>query len=106
MSIDRYNQARALYSDAPIVLMDDCLSAVDAPVAEHLFNKAILRFLKGRTRCVVACVCVVRQERLLLAVCGAWHGHAHQKEKEEARPLSLTHTTPHHTSHSIQPASS
>lgn len=43
-------QARALYSDAPIVLMDDVLSAVDAPVAEHMYKQAILRFLKGRTR--------------------------------------------------------
>lgn len=46
-------QARALYSDADIVLMDDVLSAVDAPVAEHMYREAVVGFLKGRTRWVV-----------------------------------------------------
>jgi hypothetical protein len=46
-------QARALYSDAPLLLMDDVLSAVDAPVAEHLYRQAITGGLsQGRTRCV------------------------------------------------------
>ncbi len=30
--------------------MDDVLSAVDAPVAEHLYRQAILGFCRGRTR--------------------------------------------------------
>ncbi|KAG8758519.1 hypothetical protein FRC14_008012 [Serendipita sp. 396] len=38
----RINIARALYSDASIVLMDDPLSAVDAHVGKALFENAIL----------------------------------------------------------------
>ncbi|EDQ85993.1 uncharacterized protein MONBRDRAFT_34017 [Monosiga brevicollis MX1] len=41
--------ARACYSQAPVVLLDDPLSAVDAHVAEHLFAQAIATFLQGRT---------------------------------------------------------
>ncbi len=42
--------ARALYSEADIVALDDPLSAVDAHVGEHLFNDAILDLrTKGKT---------------------------------------------------------
>ncbi|XP_060742129.1 ATP-binding cassette sub-family C member 5 isoform X1 [Tachysurus vachellii] len=37
----RVSLARALYSDRPILLLDDPLSAVDAHVAYHLFHNAI-----------------------------------------------------------------
>ncbi|XP_053497408.1 ATP-binding cassette sub-family C member 5 [Ictalurus furcatus] len=37
----RVSLARALYSDRPILLLDDPLSAVDAHVASHLFHSAI-----------------------------------------------------------------
>jgi ABC-type phosphate transport system ATPase subunit len=46
--------ARAAYSMAPIVLLDDPLSAVDAPTAKHLFNKCILGLFKGRTVILVS----------------------------------------------------
>ncbi|RYG52861.1 hypothetical protein EON67_00220, partial [archaeon] len=45
----RISLARALYSTAPIVLLDDILSAVDAHVARHLFRHAILQGFRDRT---------------------------------------------------------
>jgi hypothetical protein len=45
----RVSLARAAYSLAPIVLLDDPLSAVDAPTAQHLFSHCILGLFKGRT---------------------------------------------------------
>jgi len=44
----RLNIARAIYSDADIILMDDPLSAVDAHVGRYIFDKAILGLLKGK----------------------------------------------------------
>ena len=41
--------ARAVYSDADIILLDDPLSAVDAEVANHLFHECIRGSLKGKT---------------------------------------------------------
>lgn len=50
----RVNLARAVYSDADLVLMDDPLAAVDAKVAKHLFNRAILGDMMHRkTRVLV-----------------------------------------------------
>ncbi|KAJ3303599.1 hypothetical protein HDV03_003676 [Kappamyces sp. JEL0829] len=45
----RVSLARASYSSASIVLLDDPLSAVDAPTARHLLNHCILELLRGRT---------------------------------------------------------
>ena len=41
--------ARAAYSKANIILLDDPLSAVDAPTARHLFHECILGLLKDKT---------------------------------------------------------
>ena len=38
----RVNLARAVYHDADIYLLDDPLSAVDVPVARHLFDEYVL----------------------------------------------------------------
>jgi ABC-type multidrug transport system fused ATPase/permease subunit len=46
----RINIARAIYSDAGIVLLDDPLSAVDAHVGTHIFNEAICGLLQNRCR--------------------------------------------------------
>ncbi|CAL7941694.1 unnamed protein product [Xylocopa violacea] len=48
----RINLARAVYRQADIYLFDDPLSAVDARVAKHLFNKCIKVYLRGKTRIV------------------------------------------------------
>ena len=45
--------ARALYADADIVFLDDCLSALDAAVGAHVFNKAVMKMLIGRGKTVV-----------------------------------------------------
>lgn len=42
-------EARAAYSKASIVLLDDPLSAVDSPTGKHLLNHCILKLFKGRT---------------------------------------------------------
>ncbi|KAJ3012098.1 UNVERIFIED_CONTAM: hypothetical protein HDU68_001384 [Siphonaria sp. JEL0065] len=50
----RVSLARALYSRASVLLLDDPLSAVDAPTARHLFEHAICGPLAdGRTRILV-----------------------------------------------------
>ena len=46
----RLNIARAIYFDADLILMDDPLSAVDAHVGRHIFDKAILGLLKDKAR--------------------------------------------------------
>ncbi|KAL3417771.1 ABC transporter family protein [Phlyctema vagabunda] len=46
----RLNIARAIYFDAPIVLLDDPLSAVDSQVGRHIFNEAISGLLQGKCR--------------------------------------------------------
>jgi ABC-type transport system involved in cytochrome bd biosynthesis fused ATPase/permease subunit len=49
--------ARACYASADVYLLDDPLSAVDAHVARHLFDKCLLGLLKNKTRVlVVSCV--------------------------------------------------
>ena len=47
----RINLARAVYADADIVLLDDPLSAVDARVGRHIFDKCIRGILLKK--CVV-----------------------------------------------------
>lgn len=49
----RLNIARAAYFDADIILLDDPLSAVDAHVGNHLFEKCITGLLKDKTRILV-----------------------------------------------------
>ncbi|XP_068575447.1 ATP-binding cassette sub-family C member 4-like isoform X2 [Cebidichthys violaceus] len=49
----RVNLARAVYQDADIYLLDDPLSAVDAEVGKHLFEKCICGLLKNKSRILV-----------------------------------------------------
>ncbi|XP_023219034.1 multidrug resistance-associated protein 4-like, partial [Centruroides sculpturatus] len=56
----RINLARALYLDADIFLLDDPLSAVDVPVAKHIFEKCITEYLKDKI-----CVLVTHQTQFL-----------------------------------------
>ncbi|XP_054886827.1 ATP-binding cassette sub-family C member 5-like [Poeciliopsis prolifica] len=45
----RLSLARALYSERPVLLLDDPLSAVDACVGSHIFSRAIRGAAKGKT---------------------------------------------------------
>ncbi|XP_067128893.1 ATP-binding cassette sub-family C member 4-like [Centruroides vittatus] len=56
----RINLARALYMDADIFLLDDPLSAVDVPVAKHIFEKCIMEYLKDKI-----CILVTHQVQFL-----------------------------------------
>ncbi|XP_023214140.1 ABC transporter C family member 6-like, partial [Centruroides sculpturatus] len=50
----------ALYLDADIFLFDDPLSAVDVPVAKHIFEKCIIEYLKDKI-----CILVTHQIHFL-----------------------------------------
>lgn len=45
--------ARAVYSNADLYLLDDPLSAVDAHVGQHIFQKCVREALHGKTRILV-----------------------------------------------------
>jgi ABC-type multidrug transport system fused ATPase/permease subunit len=49
----RVSFARAIYSEAQLVLLDDILCAVDAHVAQHMFQEGVLKAMKGRTRLLI-----------------------------------------------------
>ena len=49
----RIGLARAVYADADVYLLDDPLSAVDAKVGEHIFQKCICELLSTKTRLFV-----------------------------------------------------
>ncbi|CAG2115624.1 unnamed protein product, partial [Medioppia subpectinata] len=49
----RITLARALYREADVYLLDDPLSAVDASVAKHIFQKCIVEYLKDKARVLV-----------------------------------------------------
>ncbi|XP_040281246.1 multidrug resistance-associated protein 4 [Bufo bufo] len=58
----RVNLARAVYQDADIYLLDDPLSAVDAEVGRHLFEKCISQALRKKL-----CILVTHQLQYLSA---------------------------------------
>ena len=45
--------ARAVYSNADNIILDDPLSAVDTHVSKHIFEKCVLGFLSSKTRILV-----------------------------------------------------
>ncbi|KAI7827693.1 hypothetical protein BC939DRAFT_87437 [Gamsiella multidivaricata] len=45
----RISLARAVYSDADIMLLDDPLSGMDAQIGKHIFQECIKGFLAGKT---------------------------------------------------------
>ena len=53
----RIGLARAVYSNADIILMDDPLSAVDLNVGKHLFNKLV--------KYICVCIYIIYKELLI-----------------------------------------
>jgi len=49
----RVSLARAVYSGADVILMDDVLSALDAHVGKKVWEQAICKAMRGRTRVMV-----------------------------------------------------
>ena len=49
----RVSIARAAYSNADIIVLDDPLSALDPEVGKKLFDECIVKFMKGKTRILV-----------------------------------------------------
>lgn len=49
----RVSLARAVYSDSDVVLLDDCLSAVDAHTGKALVDRCLLGTLADKTRILV-----------------------------------------------------
>ena len=49
----RVSLARAVYSEKPIILMDDPISALDANVKKKIFKKVFIEKLKNKTRVLV-----------------------------------------------------
>ena len=49
----RISIARALYNDADIYLVDDCLSALDAYVGKNIFNNVLKKYLHENGKTIV-----------------------------------------------------
>ena len=80
--------ARAAYSNAPCVLLDDPLSAVDAPTAKHLFENCICGpFMSSKTRVLVThavALCSPKADHLVVLKKG--------RVEKQGSPLDLTLT--------------
>ena len=49
----RISLARAIYKEADIYLFDDPMSSVDSIISMEIFNKVLLKYLKGKTRILI-----------------------------------------------------
>lgn len=65
----RVGLARACYAKSDVILLDDVLSALDAHVAQHVFEKCICSLLRDRTRVLVthaASLTLTRADRVVV----------------------------------------
>lgn len=64
----RVNLARAVYRQADVYLLDDPLSAVDAAVSKHLFEKYVNRLHNIRYITLGRCICDLLSDRCVILV--------------------------------------
>lgn len=91
----RVSVARAAYSGADIIILDDPLSALDPEVGKKLFDECILKLMKGKTRIVVTnqlqclrfCDTVVALGKGRIIEQGSYD-HLHKNEGEVQRLLA------------------
>jgi ABC-type transport system involved in cytochrome bd biosynthesis fused ATPase/permease subunit len=76
--------ARALYSDAPVLLLDNILSALDAETSAHVFVEAVLR--ASRDRIVILSSHQMRLEPYAIGMIHVAHGTITYKDLS---PLAL-----------------
>ena len=80
----RISLARALYSNARHVLLDDCLSAVDSHTAQHIFEKCIMGPLMSNRTCILVthniALCVPRSQFVVALANGKVIGQGQPKE--------------------------
>lgn len=91
----RVSVARAAYSGADIIILDDPLSALDPEVGKKLFDECILKLMKGKTRimvtnqlqCLKFCDTVVALGKGRIIEQGSYD-HLHKNEGEVQRLLA------------------
>ncbi len=83
--------ARALLRDAPILILDEALSSVDAE-SEAVIQEALDRLMQGRTTLIFAhrLSSVIGADRILVARRGARGGERHARRADGARRASTT----------------
>jgi ABC-type multidrug transport system fused ATPase/permease subunit len=79
----RVSVARAAYSDADTIILDDPLSALDPEVAKQLFDECIINFMKGKTRLLVT------NQLQFLKSCDTVVALGHRRVIEQGRFIDL-----------------
>lgn len=91
----RVSVARAAYSNADIIILDDPLSALDPEVGRKLFDECVVKLMKGKTRimvtnqlqCLRYCDTVVAVGKGQIIEQGSYD-HLHKNKGEVQRLLS------------------
>jgi ABC-type multidrug transport system fused ATPase/permease subunit len=79
----RVSVARAAYSNADTIILDDPLSALDPEVAKQLFDECIVDFMKGKTRLLIT------NQLQFLKSCDTIVALGHRKVIEQGRFTDL-----------------
>jgi len=90
----RVSLARAVYCQSQVVLLDDVLSALDAPVAASVFHDCVQVALAGRTRLIVSHddrIAAVADCVITLSPGGTWSFQLHSN-RPETRPETPSET--------------